>query len=276
MTTTMISLIHQAELETLKAFVKACEQLGLPYIATGGTLLGAIRHHGFIPWDDDLDVAMLRSDYEVFLKKAPEIFASQPYFLQTPFSDENYGLSYSKLLNQHTYIEEKNNVNYARKGVFLDIFPLDCIPDSISQLRKQISDVHRLDSRLLLKLHYNVIDTPIRHLMPDLSVEQREAILEIKRKRSEIMQQYNTHKLTNDTRLKNLASQYSYDKEIISYEQFDNTELVPFEDMLLKVPSDYHNILINLYGDYLAIPPESQQLAKHINRLIVNNQEFFA
>lgn len=276
MTTTMINLIHQAELDTLKAFVKVCEQLGMPYIATGGTLLGAIRHHGFIPWDDDLDVAMLRSDYETFLAKAPEILASQPYFLQTPFSDENYGLSYAKLLNQHTFIEEKNNVNYARKGVFLDIFPLDQIPDSTSQLRKQLSDIHRLDNRLLLKLHYNVIDTPMRHLMSELSTEQRQTVLDLKKRRLALMQQYNSNNLTPDTQFKNLASQYSYDKEIMNYHQITDTELVPFEDMLLNVSSDYNNILISLYGDYMALPPESQQTAKHINHLIVNNQEYFA
>lgn len=276
MTTTMISLIHQAELETLKAFVKVCEQLRLPYIATGGTLLGAIRHHGFIPWDDDLDVAMLRSDYEIFLAKAPEVLASEPYFLQTPFSDENYGLSYAKLLNQHTFIEEKNNFNYARKGVFLDIFPLDQIPNSTSQLKKQISDIKRLDSRLLLKLHYNVIDTPMRHLISDLSTEQRQTVLELKKRRLALMQQYNSDDVLANTKFKNMASQYSYDKEIMTYHQITNTELVPFEDMLLTVSSDYNNILINLYGDYMALPPENQQSAKHISHLITNNQEFFA
>lgn len=276
MTTTMISLIHQAELDTLKVFVKVCKQLGLSYIATGGTLLGAIRHHGFIPWDDDLDVAMLRSDYEIFLAKAPDVLASEPYFLQTPFSDENYGLSYAKLLNQHTFIEEKNNFNYARKGVFLDIFPLDQIPDSVPQLRKLISDVHRLDSRLLLKLHYNVIDTPMRHLMPDLSIEQRKTVLELKERRLALMQQYNNGDVWADTRFKNIASQYSYDQEIMTYHQITTTELVPFEDMLLTVSSDYNNILINMYGDYMVLPPESQQAAKHINHLITNNQEYFA
>lgn len=276
MTASMIQLIHQTELATLKTFIKICEQLNLPYIATGGTLLGAVRHQGFIPWDDDLDVAMLRKDYDTFLAKAPDILSDLPYFLQTPFSDENYGLSYAKLLNQHTYIEERNNVNYARKGIFLDIFPLDQIPDSATQLKKQLTDIRHLDSRLLLKLRYNIIDNPIRHFKAELSIEQRDTALELKKRRLEQLTKYNSTEVFPETQFKNLASQYSYEKEIFSYQQITTTELMPFEDTLITVPSDYDALLTEIYGDYHTLPPQSQRSEKHISRLIMDNQEFLA
>lgn len=96
------------------------------------------------------------------------------YFLQTPWTDDNYALSYAKLLDRNTFIEEKNNVNNARKGVFLDIFPLDKIPDSTARQRRQILDIRRLDSRIYLKLRYNIIDNPIRKFQNPLSEAQVE------------------------------------------------------------------------------------------------------
>ncbi|MDN6597389.1 MAG: LicD family protein, partial [Lentilactobacillus parabuchneri] len=147
----VIALIHQVELNIFKMFASIARKYQINYIALGGTMLGSIRHQGFIPWDDDMDVGMLRSDYERFLKIAPEALKSEHYFLQTPWTDENYALSYSKLLDRNTFIEEKNNVNNARKGVFLDIFPLDQIPDYPARQRRQILDMRRLDSRIYLK-----------------------------------------------------------------------------------------------------------------------------
>lgn len=123
--TSLIERIHHVALGNLDQFVQLCEQLNIEYCLLGGSLLGAVRHQGFIPWDDDVDVGLLRTDYDRLITEAPSLLTTSNYFLQTPQTDENYGLSYAKLLDRRTYIEEKNNVNNARKGVFIDIFPLN-------------------------------------------------------------------------------------------------------------------------------------------------------
>ncbi|MFT8831011.1 MAG: LicD family protein [Lentilactobacillus hilgardii] len=272
MSETTISLIHQVELKIFKRFKQIVQQYEIPYIAMGGTLLGAVRHHGFIPWDDDMDVGMLRDDYEKFLQICSAEFQNDSYFLQTPWTDENYALSYAKILDRNTYIEEKNNVNNARKGVFLDIFPLDKIPASPSRQRHQIIQMRRLDSRIYLKLRYNVIDNPIRRLQSSLSPEQILAASQFKKQRQQVMTQFNSKLALTD--FKNLASQYAYDKEIISQDQLENTMALPFENTQITVPKDFDTILTNIYGNYLQLPPVNQRNDKHIARLIMDNQEF--
>ncbi|MCI1923283.1 MAG: LicD family protein [Lentilactobacillus buchneri] len=264
--------IHQIELGIFNRFVQIATKHHLHYVATGGTLLGAIRHHGFIPWDDDMDIAMLRDDYQRFLEIAPKEFKNDHYFLQTPWSDHNFALSYAKILDQNTFIEEHNNINNARKGVFLDIFPLDKIPTSDAKRRRQMIDIKRLDSRIYLKLRYNIIDNPIRKFYGALSTEQIDTANDFKKARENMMTAYNDR--VNLDQVKNLASQYAYEKEIFSLEQLQETEIVPFEDTQIIVPSDYDAILKQMYGDYLKLPPENHRSEKHIIKLIYNNQEF--
>lgn len=267
-----VSLIHHVELNIFKQFVTITQKHHIHYVGLGGTMLGAVRHQGFIPWDDDMDVGMLRADYEQFLKVAADDLKYSHYFLQTPWTDENYALSYSKLLDRNTFIEEKNNVNNARKGVFLDIFPLDKIPDSPARQRRQILDMRRLDSRIYLKLRYNVIDNPIRKFQNPLSEEQVETADDFKEQREEVMMMYNDKPaLTN---VKNLASQYAYDKEILSLDEINRTVNLPFEDTEIQVPADYDDILTRIYGNYMELPPENARTEKHIVRLITDNQEF--
>ncbi|KRK89986.1 LicD family protein [Lentilactobacillus sunkii] len=268
----VVSLIHHVELNIFKQFATITKKYHINYIAMGGTMLGAIRHQGFIPWDDDMDVGMLRSDYEHFLKVASEELRGTHYFLQTPWTDQNYALSYAKILDRNTFIEEKNNVNNARKGIFLDIFPLDKIPDSPARQRRQIVDIRRLDSRIYLKLRYNVIDNPIRKFQNPLSEEQVESADDFKEQREAIMKMYNSKPALMN--VKNLASQYSYEKEILNVDQVNDIVDLPFEDTSIRVPADYQSILTRIYGDYMELPPENARTEKHIVRLITNNQEF--
>ncbi|MDN6126738.1 MAG: LicD family protein, partial [Lactiplantibacillus plantarum] len=121
--------LHQVELRLMRTVIAICEAENIDYFLIGGSLLGAIRHHGFIPWDDDIDIGMRRHDYQRFIAVANHHLDPNKFFLQTGASDPDYALSYMKLLDVNTYIEERNNVNNAFKGVFVDIFPFDKIPD---------------------------------------------------------------------------------------------------------------------------------------------------
>lgn len=122
----------------LKDFDDVCQRHGIPYQLFSGTALGAVRHHGFIPWDDDIDVVMLREDYERFFDKAAKDFDSEKYYVQREFT-EHWPMFFSKLrLNGTTYIEKYHSHDAKiHQGVYIDIFPCDNLADSLFMQKLQ-------------------------------------------------------------------------------------------------------------------------------------------
>ena len=122
--------VWAVELDLLEKLQDVCARHGLRYFACGGTLLGAIRHKGFIPWDDDIDVVMFREDYEKLLEIAPLEF-TEPYFFQTAFNDQKYSRGHAQLRNSNTtaILHTEKGCYTFNQGIFLDIFPLDAVPD---------------------------------------------------------------------------------------------------------------------------------------------------
>src|SRR5690554_4415622 len=117
--------LHNVQIEILNQIVKICNQNKLTYFLIGGTLLGAIRHKGFIPWDDDLDIAMPRKDYEKFLELC-QGYLGDEYYLHCSKTDPKYWLPFAKVRKNNTIFEEKSiqTIN-SHKGIYVDIFPLD-------------------------------------------------------------------------------------------------------------------------------------------------------
>ncbi len=168
-------------------------------------------------------------------------------------------------------MKKKNNVNDARKGVFIDIFPIDRIPDNDAARREQMTRFKLLDSDVIVRAGYGFIDTPFRRLRSGLDENDVKDITQLKRERDRVMQAYNKQAYSN---LKNLASQYAYDKEILTLAQVSQLIEVPFEDTTAMIPADYDTILTRLYGNYLQQPPVKQRTEKHISKLIMDNQTF--
>ena len=126
-----IKEIQNQQLMILKELDRICQKHNIKYHLMGGTLLGSIRHKGFIPWDDDIDVSMIRADYEMFLDVCGRELNSG-YFLQTNKTDKNYIMQFAKLRKNHTlFIEKSMNDLDIHHGIYIDIFPLDNIlPDT--------------------------------------------------------------------------------------------------------------------------------------------------
>ena len=121
--------IWAVQLEMLDEVERICKKYGLKYFADSGTLIGAVRHQGYIPWDDDIDLAMLREDYETFLKVAPGEL-KEHLVLQTPYREKNYLRAHAQLRNSRTTgcSREDRKAGY-NCGIFIDIFPLDAMPE---------------------------------------------------------------------------------------------------------------------------------------------------
>ena len=117
--------LKKIEIELLLSFIEITKKYNLKYFLLGGTCLGAVRHNGFIPWDDDIDVGLPREDYEVFLKVA-QAELPENVFLQNGNTDPEYTLNFAKLRNSDTTFMEQSFKNYKiNHGVYIDVFPLD-------------------------------------------------------------------------------------------------------------------------------------------------------
>ena len=128
--------VWAVQIDLLKELERVCNKYNIKYFACGGTLLGSVRHQGYIPWDDDIDIMMIRDEYEKLLEHKDEF--QSPYFLQTPYTDENgYFDSNIKLRNSYTtgFMPQDLHLKI-NKGIFIDIVPLDAIPDD-EKLRKK-------------------------------------------------------------------------------------------------------------------------------------------
>lgn len=240
------------ELEMVEKVQQICEKHGLTYFAVGGTLLGAVRHKGFIPWDDDIDLGMMREDYEKFLKIAPMELGDK-YFLQIPDSDPGYHAGIAKIRMNNTTCMMYNLWEHGVKfhqGVFIDVIPLDAVPGN-SLVRKihqffviKCNDIAR-GSMYNLELNsirnkkklkrYRVYTSLIE---PIHFTHWRDGLAQIfnKSQTEEVGQVGNAYKLAP--------------KFIWQRTAFDEIETVPFEHINMKIPKGYDGMLRNLYGEW--------------------------
>lgn len=240
----------------LKDFIKICEDNNLTYFLYAGSLLGAIRHKGFIPWDDDLDVIMFREDYEKFKK----IFLSSPnekYELLSNETSEDYFHLLSKLMIKGTLFEEEwvNQVDF-HIGINMDIFVLDDLADNKLKRFYQLKKSFLYNNLLIMsKIKLNDLSLPIKtitHLGYYIlnlfgikpSFLNRRCLNFLKKYRDENCE------CVFDISATNKEFPLIYNKK-----DFEKTVKVPFEDIEVNAPVNYDNILKELYGDYMKLPP---------------------
>ena len=141
--------IWAVEMDLLQEFARVCNENHLQWFAHAGTMLGAVRHHGFIPWDDDVDVIMPRNDFERLNQLGPRAF-SFPYFLQNEDTDPFFAKNFTRLRNSATTAIVQDRVSYKypfNQGVYIDVFPLDNIPDSLEERRLFYNELVQFDAK---------------------------------------------------------------------------------------------------------------------------------
>lgn len=246
--------LQMVELEILNEFVRLCEKHDLRYYLVGGTLLGAVRHQGFIPWDDDIDVAMPREDYDSFAKIAPQELNSQ-YFYQSPDTDPHYFLTYAKVRKNGTEVyEERFENSRFHKGIFIDIFPLDFCPKpgpvchllfnvlAVMNYRGQVDSGERYEpyKEISGKIGYAVL----RLFSPKGLVKARRRLLGLSKK------------LSGGEYLASYSGAYGYHKEIFPVKWFQRGQTKRFELLECSVPSETPAQLRQIFGaEYMTPPP---------------------
>lgn len=241
--------IWAVELDLLAEFDRVCKKHGLTYFLDGGTLLGAVRHQGFIPWDDDVDVEMFREDYDKLLKIAEREF-KPPYFFQSAYSEKGYVRGHSQLRNSFTcgaLPQEADEVMF-NQGMFLDIFVLDGVPENV-ELREAQERILQKYSEKMRRIAY-----------PRLYKNQKiKYILKLLRKwicvRTGILKRM-YHKFEDcakaypDSDRVYLMTFYKKigDVKVLSRSWYSETEYAPFEMLRCPIPSGYKEILKTYYG----------------------------
>ena len=256
--------LKSIELDMLKEVAAICDTLNIRYFLVGGSLLGAVRHKGFIPWDDDVDVGMLREDYNRFVQEAPRMLKSN-LFLQTNESDCNYPNAFAKVRNSDTtFIETSAKKIKMNHGIFIDIFPFDYYPEKFLEkkildlklklLSISISRAFYANHRSFKSFLYKIINLILYPIYPSYQVAlaAKEKII-TKQKKSRFLRNY---------------SGAWGKKEIMPIDWFDCFCKCQFEGSHFWIPCNYDPHLKQLYGDYMTPPPKEKQVAHHYTEVI--------
>ncbi|MBQ3277510.1 MAG: LicD family protein [Oscillospiraceae bacterium] len=254
--------LQEKELDILKAVHSACEELDIEYVIMHGTLLGAVRHKGFIPWDDDIDICMTRDNYDRFIREG-QAYLPGNLRIQHYTTEKECPNFFAKVRDINTTFLHKEHVDlHINQGVFIDIFPVERIPaekHSISvEHRKRrvfailnecvdmayIRSIHRISSR--------IIGNIIHFYMSQIVLKKMERCYFIQR---EDERRRRLHKQGDDccfiSIYKNITGPFSI---------MTRRKLYEFEGEWFFGPEDYDTPLRLLYGDYMKIPPKEAQI----------------
>ncbi|MCM1320692.1 MAG: LicD family protein [Bacteroides sp.] len=253
--------IRRIQLEMLDYFDDLCRKNNLRYSLSGGTLLGAVRHKGYIPWDDDIDVFMPRKDYEQFLLAADK--SEQNYYkIFSPFNNEFYYYPFSKLVDVRTKIDENHDRPLPQIGIYIDIFPIDGLPNNEKKRKNywnRIRKIKRVCTMVYQKKAHgeNMLKQIFRYVMFFL--------LKLV-KANTIAKFLNTISSCYEIEKSDYAavSLFGYgEKEQMPVSVLSDFSELQFEGKMYKVIKNYDLYLSNLYGDYMKLPPENQRQMKH-------------
>ena len=263
-----IEQIHEEKKKMLEELKKFCNKEKITYYICGGTLLGAIRHRGFIPWDDDVDVLMPRPDYERFHKvvKEKNYHITEKLILRS-FKYNNLLLPFGKVMNTDFKMKAHFYENEYDNYLWIDIFPMDGLPESDTKTKKIYKKILSLRRWLsLIEVKDDVIEN-----------ESKKRWMIIPKK---IARKFLNNKFVIRTiikRIDKIAKKYDFEKskyvggvlwgygpqEKLLKEEMDNVE-VDFENVKVNTFACYHKYLSNLYGDYMKLPPIEKRITHEI------------
>lgn len=248
-----------------KEIKRICEKNNIHYFMIAGTLLGAIRHKGFIPWDDDMDFGMFRADYNKFIDACKKDLNNELFFLQNVYTDSGFGKYYTRLLLNNTSI----NYEYIKdvqcnKAIFVDIFPYDSVPES-KVLRKKQSVITSFSMRLIKKKMKYGIECYTLGGKLELLFEKffsRNRLIKIYEKE---MQRYNKNQNTTCVCCSNAGE--GYQKETLKRQWVKDTVMMQFEDTEFPGSVLYDEYMKYFYGDYMTLPPENKRMTHEFEEI---------
>lgn len=258
-----IDILHHVDMEIVKEVVRICREQGFTYYMLGGTMLGAIRHKGFIPWDDDIDLGMPRKDYDRFLEVAPRELAKHLKLVNFR-TDPDYQYYITRILDTGTkVVEERIGNDHKYTNASIDIFPIDGTPNN--GLLRKIYFFRVLYHRALMSLCYKdsidrkrkrgTLEKLLLWVMEHVPVERFTTPYKEKCKIDKLLK---SQKVEGSKYIGNIMGAYRT-REIVPAEYYGKGTLYDFEDMQLQGLDMFDEYLTYTYGDYMQLPPEDQR-----------------
>lgn len=252
-------------LDIYKSVARICDEHGLTYMMSGGTCLGTIRHQGYIPWDDDLDIMMPRADYNKLIELCHQGILGEKYEFSYPNSKTDANNVYLKIFRKNSKYVELATINTPfPKGIFIDVFPIECMPSS--KLTRTIRSVfaNGVELLALARLYAQYPSEPLKQYSSyNKQLRRRYALKKTLGK----LAAFAPHKKwiywfdrlassSKDSQTWGIPSgRKYYDGETFDKSVFVPTKKAMFEGLEVYVPNDTDSYLRNLYGDYMTLPP---------------------
>lgn len=259
-----LSPVQTHVLDLLHCLIDMFEEENISYYILGGTMLGAVRHKGFIPWDDDVDIGIERRDYERFLKvcskKLPEHLKIRTY------KDRSYHhYYYARLVDTRYHIRRMGSITERQEELWIDLFPLDGMPDG--KIETAIHKARLLITRLLY--HMSCFDKvnvkrpgrplPDRIIIKFLMITHLGSSWDSKKLLDKIDKLLKKYPVEKSKYVFNFMGSTHAFREIFTRKCFSKNTTYDFEDMKLVGPKNYDFYLTKLYGDYMKLPPENER-----------------
>lgn len=278
--TKILKQVQEKQYEILKEVDRICRKNNIKYHLYAGTLLGAIRHNGFIPWDDDIDIAMKREEYEKFLKVVITDLDNR-FFIQHFSTDKNSIIPFIKIrMNNTTFLEKESKNIKMHQGIFIDIFPLDKVINGKSSFKYKINILRiKILFKIMINAHgsivynkkigiLNIFKIPIKifKIFPARLFNRKINSLSQKYSDANSIYYSNLSNSVDKTQLKRFMMNEDELEKFLNwrfiYDEFPITEL-------------YDQVLTRCYGDYLSYPPKEMQVPHHGTIISFDNLHFY-
>jgi len=264
--------LQLTELEMLCDFRDLCEKHHLRYFLDYGNLLGAVRHGGFIPWDDDVDVTMPYEDYRKFLKIAQEEFGDK-YFLQTDETDEQYHFCFAKLRKNGTTMVNSDQLGWEiHHGAWIDIFILiETNPGLDFKIRKLL---YRVCNFLLMDQYFDIFSDVFEKMVGKAGVGFMRLVYKTPRSWRRSIKHWLLHRICSGRNKQGRTVAWTGITEYFPAELYETSTTLDFEGEAFTVPGQYEKNLEIDYGDYMQLPPEEKRIG-HGSEMIIDLERHY-
>jgi lipopolysaccharide cholinephosphotransferase len=256
--------LRDVQLDLAREVKRLCESHRIPYFLVGGTLLGAYRHGGYIPWDDDIDIGMLRPDYNAFIKVA-EKELNPAYYLQSWDRETDYAIAFLKIRAHHTKMVERITQDVPiHQGISIDIFPFDHAPDSMTSRRLRTFELWFLQRMIFARCNYAMWQSKDRMKQYAYALFRLIALpfpVQALKHRYDARTTADNHRVTKD--VVNAPGRYGYMRECQKREWADDLSTITFEGEEFPCPIDTTGYLAFKFGDFMTLPPLDQRDSGH-------------